>query len=195
MSKKADTERLQQLRETVAYHRQKYHTEDAPEIGDQAYDALMLELHDLELKTEGVVSSVTTAVGGEINEAFSKVTHTVRQWSFDNVFSEPELKSWDKKLKRIIVEADQDPVHIAYVAEHKIDGLKLIIEYKGGELVRASTRGNGVVGENVTHTAKTISLLPQTLQKPVDLIGVGEVWLSHTAFARINKERTQTKEP
>lgn len=195
MSTPADTQRLQQLRKTIKYHRQKYYTDDTPEISDQAYDALLSELEQIELKIEGTISPETTAIGGPINEAFTKVTHTVRQWSFDNVFSEAELREWDARLKRLITEADQKVTALAYVAEHKIDGLKLVVEYEEGVLVRASTRGNGVIGENVTHTARTIALLPQTLTKPIDLICVGEVWLSQTEFVRINKERKEVGDP
>jgi DNA ligase (NAD+) len=194
MSKKADIQRLQQLRNTVIHHQQKYHTDDSPEISDQAYDALLVELQHIEMLVEGKISQVSSAVGGAVNEAFSKVTHTVRQWSFDNVFIESELRDWDERLRRLIVEADQDPSKLSYVTEHKIDGLKLVIEYKAGVLVRASTRGNGLVGENVTHTAKTIALLPDTLLQPIDLICVGEVWLGQKEFNRINTERAKDGE-
>lgn len=190
----SDAERLAQLRETVAYHREKYHTDDSPEISDEAYDALLEELQKLELKIEGEVSDAAT-VGGDVSQAFSKVKHIVRQWSFDNVFGEDELQEWDERVKKQIREADYNVADLEYVAEHKIDGLKLIIEYKEGQLVRASTRGDGVIGEDVTHTAKTISSLPMKLKKPLTLICVGEVWLSQSEFERINKEREKNNEP
>ncbi|MCA9354059.1 MAG: NAD-dependent DNA ligase LigA [Candidatus Kaiserbacteria bacterium] len=193
MAKQADRERLGKLRETVAYHRKRYHDEDAPEISDEAYDALLKELGELELQVEGRVSTAAT-VGGVVNEAFSKVTHRVRQWSFDNVFTEEELIDWDARLKRWLRDADRPQTEIEYVAEHKIDGLKLVIEYEAGKLVRCATRGDGVVGENVTHTASTIKTLPQTLKQPVDLICVGEVWLGEKEFARINAEREKNAE-
>ncbi|MCA9358363.1 NAD-dependent DNA ligase LigA [Candidatus Kaiserbacteria bacterium] len=194
MAKQTDRKRLQQLRETVAYHRKRYHEEDAPEISDEAYDALLVELKALELRVEGSVSAADF-VGGAASEAFAKVTHRVRQWSFDNVFTEEELREWDTRLRRLISEADQAPESLSYVAEHKIDGLKLVIEYEKGELVRASTRGDGVIGENVTHTARTIKTLPHTLRAPVDLICVGEVWLSEREFERINTARAAAAEP
>lgn len=187
-------QRLKQLRQTVAHHRQRYHDDDQPEISDEAYDALLVELYDLELAIEGRVTTAAT-VGGSVNEAFAKVTHKVRQWSFDNVFTKSELQEWDSRLKRLIIEADQSTRQLSYVAEHKIDGLKLVIEYLDGKLVQAATRGNGLVGENVTHTAKTISSLPAQLQFPVDLVCIGEVWLSATEFKRINVERKQNAEP
>ncbi len=194
MNKKAETKRLQKLREVVTYHQNLYYDKDTPEISDQAYDALLAELAELEMVVEGKTSQVVSTVRGQADEAFSKVEHRVRQWSFDNVFLESELREWDSRLKRLIAEADQSVVKLSYVAEHKIDGLKLVIEYKKGVLVRASTRGDGKTGENVTHTAKTIATLPHQLVEPVDLICVGEVWLSEKEFNRINKERGKAGE-
>ncbi len=195
MSRQEDKNRLQQLRETVEYHRQRYHKEDNPEISDQAYDALLLELQQLEEKVDGQVSSASTTVGGETNEAFAKVKHKVKQWSFDNIFLETELIDWDERLKRLLNEADQSVAKLAYVAEHKIDGLKLVIEYKAGKFFRASTRGNGVIGENVSHTASTIKSLPKVLPANIDLICIGEVWLSESDFQYLNKDRAKNAEP
>lgn len=186
--------RLQQLRQTVAYHREKYHTEDSPEISDEAYDALLTELQILEEQVEGKRSHADV-VGGVVSNAFTKVTHKTRQWSFDNIFSLEELQDWDARIKKQLAEADVNVAEVEYVAEHKIDGLKLVIEYQDGLLVRASTRGDGVVGEDVTHTASTIASLPHKLNKPYTLICVGEVWLSQTEFERINKERAKAEEP
>lgn len=189
-----DAERLKQLREVVAHHRRKYHTEDNPEISDEAYDALVRELAILETTVEG---NTTTAdiVGGEVGAAFAKVKHTVRQWSFDNIFSLSELNEWDERVRKQLAEADRDTAALSYVVEHKIDGLKLVIEYRNGTLFRATTRGDGVVGEDVTHTARTISSLPVQLSKPYSLICVGEVWLSEKEFTRINAERAAHDEP
>jgi DNA ligase (NAD+) len=178
---------LEKLREVVAHHQDLYHAKDTPEISDEAYDALALELKRLELEMEGEVSKTTLAVGGSVNEAFSKVRHKVRQWSFDNVFDLNELKAWEERLYRYIQKVGVAEDKIAYVAEHKIDGLKLVIEYKDGVLVRASTRGDGEVGEDVTHTAKTIATLPHKLTFKIDLQCVGEVWLSKSEFAKLNK--------
>ncbi len=193
--KPKDQKRLVQLRETVAYHQHKYHTEDQPELSDEAYDALVAELRTLEEALEGVVSSVTSAVGGDTSDAFKKVVHKVRQWSFDNIFSEEELREWDERVKRQLRDADRDTTSVAYVCEHKIDGLKLVIEYQQGKLIRAATRGNGEIGEDVTHTARTIASLPQTLSKKVNLTCIGEVWLPQAEFLRINAERRATEEP
>lgn len=186
--------RLTQLRATVAYHQKRYHEQDAPEISDEAYDALIEELEKLELLVEGTKSTVTAAVGGTASEAFAKVTHKVRQWSFDNIFDETELGEWTARLERLLKEADVTD-QPTYVCEHKVDGLKLVIEYEKGVLVRAATRGNGVIGEDVTHTARTIVSLPAQLKTAVSLICVGEVWLGEKEFARINNEREKSGEP
>ena len=142
MAKKDDEARLLQLRGTVAHHQKRYHEDDAPEISDEAYDALVEELQKLEIATEGKVSTVTGTVGGQASEAFSKVTHKVRQWSFDNVFDEDELVEWAAKVHRLVTEADLK-ISPTFVCEHKVDGLKLVIEYKKGKLIRAATRGDG----------------------------------------------------
>ena len=186
--------RLTKLRDTITYHAKKYHQEQAPEISDEAYDGLLAELQQLELQVEGRQSSGVGDGSGASN-AFTKVTHKVRQWSFDNIFSTKELVDWDTKVKKLLKEADHDTCDVQYVAEHKIDGLKLVIEYVAGKLVRCSTRGNGQVGEDVTHTAVTIATLPTKLPKPIDLICVGEVWLGVADFAVLNKIREENGEP
>jgi len=189
-----DQTRLQNLRQIITYHAKKYHEEQAPEISDEAYDALLVELKGLELAVEGVVSS-GVADGARASDAFAKVTHRVRQWSFDNIFTQQELADWDAKVKKLLTEADHTASDVQYVAEHKIDGLKLIIEYVNGKLVRCSTRGNGQIGEDVTHTAATIASLPAVLTSPVDLICVGEVWLGTKEFLAANTERANNDEP
>jgi DNA ligase (NAD+) len=189
-----DRDRLQRLRATVAYHRQQYHAKDAPVISDEAYDTLLAELALLEERLEGKRTDADT-VGGDTSTAFTKVTHEVRQWSFDNVFSATELADWDARVRKQLAEADVDTTDLSYVVEHKIDGLKLVIEYAHGRLIRACTRGDGVTGEDVTHTAKTISSLPSKLTKPVSLICVGEVWLRKSEFKRINRQRERAGEP
>lgn len=187
--------RLEKLRTLVAYHQQKYHQDDAPEITDEAYDSLVRELAVLEERTEGAPSSVTTAVGAPARAAFAKVVHAVPQWSFDNVFSLAELGDWEDRLRRLIAEADVASAKFSYVAEHKIDGLKVVLTYEKGNLIHAVTRGDGTVGEDVTHTARTIRDVPETLTAPVDLICVGEVWLASSELDRINRDRADQGEP
>ncbi len=185
--------RLKKLRELVAYHRERYHTDDAPEIADEVYDGLVAELISLELEVEGK-RSTTEVIGGSTREAFSKVTHAVPQWSFDNLFGYDELKDWDERLKRLLREADVADEY-TFVVEHKIDGLKLILTYEAGRLVQAVTRGDGAVGEDVTHTARTIATIPDTLTQAVDCIVVGEVLLPHESFLALNAERAAAELP
>ena len=195
MTDSINSARLKKLKSLVAYHLHLYHEADAPEITDEAYDSLARELNELEITLNGKPSAVTESVGGTPSQAFAKVVHQIRQWSFDNVFSGTELEQWEARLYRVIADADITAKKITYVAEHKIDGLKLVLTYKRGMLVRAVTRGDGEVGEDVTHTALTIRDIPHQLKSAVDLICVGEVWLSHSQFKRINAERAAAGEP
>lgn len=194
MSDTAKQKRLRQLRATVAEHRALYHEQDAPEISDEAYDALLVELGELEQELEGEITTAATVGGVNVSNAFAKVIHTVRQWSLDNVFTTEELGEWVARVEKQVA-AFADPKTLTYVTEHKIDGLKLVIEYKKGVFFRAATRGDGLIGEDVTHTAKTISNLPLQLAEPVDLTCTGEVWLSEAEFERINETRSAANEP
>lgn len=189
-----DREYLDKLKKVVAYHQKKYHTEDSPEISDQAYDALVRELASLEESLEGKQSVVTQAVGYTPSVAFTKVKHRLPQWSFDNVFNYGELTAWEERLKRYLDKEGIPNPEIHYVAEHKIDGLKLVMEYREGEFFRALTRGDGVTGEDVTHTAKTIKSLPKKLKYSVNLICVGEVWMGYAEFEELNKARLEKGE-
>jgi len=196
MAPKTVRKRAEELRTLIAQHARLYHEQDAPEISDEAYDSLLQELSRIEkeypeLKKEG---TPTETVGGRVSAAFTKVTHRVRQWSFDNVFSEEELCAWEERLYRIL-EKEGVQEKLSYVAEHKIDGLKVIVEYRNGALYRATTRGDGVVGEDITHTACTIADIPKTLSKEVDIIVVGEAWLSKDAFETLNAARMESGEP
>lgn len=190
----SQTERLVKLRELVAYHQRLYHEQDAPEISDEAYDSLVRELRTLEqVGEEGV--SVANLVGGAPNEAFAKVKHQVRQWSLNNVFTFEELQEWEEQIKRRLIEEGLEASRVTYDVGHKLDGLKVVLSYQQGRLVRAATRGNGVIGEDVTHTARTIADIPKELPIPLTLSCVGEVWLSEKEFARINKERAKQELP
>ncbi len=195
MKKEQETgQYLKKLRELVAYHQQKYHAEDAPEISDQAYDALVRELVALEENLEGKASQVAQAVGHAPSAAFTKVKHRIPQWSFNNVFDYDELAAWEERLKRYLNKEGVMTGQIEYVTEHKIDGLKLVMEYRDGLFFRALTRGDGVVGEDVTHTARTIKSLPEKLKYPVNLICVGEVWMGYSEFEKLNETERQKGE-
>ncbi|MFM2340139.1 MAG: hypothetical protein RLZZ360_775 [Candidatus Parcubacteria bacterium] len=192
MSVPAQKKRLRELTKLVAYHRDRYHRDDAPEISDAAYDSLVTELRELELAIHGATTTADV-IGAAPAAAFTKVAHAVPQWSFDNVFDFAELTEWDERAARVLGEADT-PVAYTYVVEHKIDGLKLVLTYQAGVLVRAVTRGDGVVGEDVTHTARTIKGLPEVLTHSVDLVCVGEVLLANDAFVALNEQQTKAGE-
>lgn len=195
MSKKGNkTERIKKLRELIAYHQKQYHELDAPEISDEVYDSLITELERLEAEVGEDADAVSQRVGGAPSEAFQKVTHAVQQWSLGNVFTEGELREWEQRLYRHLAEQDAQNVTLSYVAEHKLDGLKVILTYRDGVFVQAATRGDGVTGEDVTHTVRTIDDIPHELHEPIDLVCVGEVWLSEREFERINAAREQSGE-
>lgn len=186
-------DRIEKLRALIAHHQALYHRQDAPEISDEAYDSLVRELRELEgVGEEG--ASIANAIGAAPSEAFAKVRHRVRQWSLNNVFTVEELRDWEEQLKRRLA-AEDLATDLSYDVGHKLDGLKIVLTYERGALVRAATRGNGVVGEDVTHTARTIKDLPQRLAEPLSLSCVGEVWLSEKEFARINKARQKEELP
>ena len=190
-------ERIDKLRKVVDKHRYLYHVLDKPEITDEVYDSLMEELRILEEKYPQFRSptSPTQRVGGEPLDHFEKVRHETRQWSFDDVFSFEELKKWDEKVKRLIEKhPDISNEKLEYCCEIKIDGLKIILTYKDGVLVRGATRGDGVIGEDVTQNLKTIGSIPLALNKSLDIIAVGEAWLSEKELERLNKEREKSGE-
>ncbi len=187
--------RYQELKTLVAYHHELYHRDDRPEIPDAVYDGLVTELRELEEELGIKAGRVTQQVGAAPSTAFSKVEHPVRQWSFDNLFTEDELVEWVNRCRRNLEQEDYSVDDLAFVVEHKIDGLKLVLHYEHGRLLRALTRGDGVTGEDVTHTARTIASVPAQLTHPVDLICVGEVYFSFAEFDRINQRRKVAGEP
>jgi DNA ligase (NAD+) len=189
--------RYEKLVATVNHHRKLYHTLDKPEISDEAYDSLMKELEALEAEHPGLRASdsPTQTVGAAPLKEFSKVRHEIEQWSFDDIFDEAELKAWDQRVRNFMQKAGVGSEKLEYCCELKIDGLKIILKYEGGVLIQAATRGDGSVGEDVTQNVKTIQSVPHTLKKPVDLIAVGECWMSTEDLARINKERASEGKP
>ncbi len=190
-------ERIQQLTAEINHHRKQYHVFDTPEISDEAYDSLFRELETLEHEFPQFrsLASPTFRVGDEPRQAFKKVKHEKRQWSFDDVFDMPELEAWDERLRRLIEKGTgRFPRELEYVAELKIDGLKIILTYENGILVSGATRGNGEVGEEVTENLRTIQDIPLTLEQPYTITVVGEAWLSKDELARINCERTEEGE-
>jgi DNA ligase (NAD+) len=190
MNSKDASKRVKELRKLLEHHRVLYHVHDSPEISDEVYDSLMNELAKLEKDFPELDSALspTHRVGGEPLEKFKKVTHVFRQWSFDNVFSLEELKSWEERNLTILRKAGVQDVP-TYVVEMKIDGLKIILSYIDGELAQAATRGNGEVGEDVTHNIKTVRSIPLTLPEKTPVTVIGEAWMKKKDLEKINEER------
>lgn len=182
--------RAGKLRDLLRYHSNQYHSLDNPEISDEAYDALLHELIEIEAKYPKLrtIDSPTRRVGGIPLDKFTKVTHAIRQWSFDNVFSPEEFALFDQRIQKHVGKT------VSYVCELKIDGFKVVLSYEKGVLKTAATRGDGVVGEDVTENIRTIRSIPLVLTKPIDCIVEGEVWLPKKEFIRINEERSKSGE-
>ncbi|MES2007169.1 MAG: NAD-dependent DNA ligase LigA [Patescibacteria group bacterium] len=186
-------ERYTKLKEAINHYRRQYHVFDREEIPEAARDSLMHELAELEREYPKLITSdsPTQRVAGEPLPQFKKVTHEISQWSFNDAFTPEDIVAFDVRVKKVL--GVQSPV--AYVCELKIDGLKVVLTYRKGVLTTAATRGNGLVGEDVTHNVRTIESVPLSLSRPIDIIVEGEIWLSEKNLARINEERKKNNEP
>ena len=194
MNKKQAKERIEELRKQVEYHAKKYYDEDKPEISDFEYDMLMVELRNLENQYPELKSkdSLTQKVGGHVKEGFQKVTHEVPLQSLQDVFSIEEVEDFDKRMQE---KAKENNIEEAkYVVETKIDGLSAALEYKQGKFVRGATRGNGLVGEDVTNNLKTIKTIPKEIKDKIDITVRGEVFISKSDFEKMNQEREENEE-
>lgn len=183
--------RLEKLKETIEYHRYLYHVLDKPEISEGALDSLKRELAEIETAYPELITpdSPSQRVAGKPLPEFTKVTHTIPQWSFNDAFTEEEMFQFDARVKKFIKnETGKDAVPV-YVCEHKIDGLKIVLEYKKGLLFRAATRGDGSVGEDVTENVKTIESVPLRLREQIDVIVEGEVWMAKSQLKILNIAR------
>lgn len=178
MESKEIQREYQSLCDQIAYHNQKYYVEDAPEIDDYEYDMLYRRLQAMESEHPELVTpdSPTQKVGGPALNTFAPVAHEVPMESLHDSFSEEELLDFDRRVR----EAVGDPV---YVVEPKFDGLSVSLEYRDGLFVRGSTRGDGLVGEDVTENLRAIRTVPKKLNRPVPFLEVrGEVYMSHDSF-------------
>ncbi|MCI8760282.1 MAG: NAD-dependent DNA ligase LigA [Clostridia bacterium] len=194
MDKNQAKERIEELRKQVEYHAKKYYDEDKPEISDFEYDMLMVELRNLEKQFPEFQSkhSLTQRVGGNVKEGFQKVTHEVPLQSLQDVFSIEEVEDFVSKIEQ---KAQENKIEtVTYVVETKIDGLSAALEYKNGELVRGATRGNGLVGEDVTNNLKTIPTIPTKLKDSIDITVRGEVFIAKDDFEKMNQKRQENEE-
>ena len=194
MDKKQAEKRIKELRKTVEYHAKKYYDEDKPEITDFEYDMMMLELRTLESQYPELITktSLTQRVGGTVKEGFQKVEHEVPLQSLQDVFNFEEIEAFDERVKKQAEENEiQNP---KYVVETKIDGLSAALEYVDGKFVRGATRGNGLVGEDVTENLKTVKTIPQELSEKINITVRGEVFISKKDFEKMNQEREENEE-
>ena len=194
MNKKQAEKRIQELREKTEYYAKKYYDDDKPEISDFEYDMLMVELRNLEKDFPEFKSkdSLTQKVGGHVKEGFEKVTHEVPLQSLQDVFSIQEVIDYVEKINQKAEESNIK--NKRYVVETKIDGLSAALEYKSGKFVRGATRGNGLVGEDVTQNLKTIKTIPMELKEKIDITVRGEVFISKEDFEKMNQEREENEE-
>jgi DNA ligase (NAD+) len=180
--------RVEDLREQVRYHNRRYHVDDAPEISDAEYDALYRELEALEDEHPELITpdSPTQRVGGEPIEGFEEVRHSVPMLSLANARKIEDLREWDARVRRLLGE-DETP---RYVTELKIDGLAVSLRYENKRLVRGATRGNGVLGEDVTAQLRTIRSIPERLDDtpPEVLEPRGEAYIPIADFEKLNRE-------
>ena len=194
MNKKEAKERIEELRKKTEYFAKKYYDEDKPEISDFEYDMLMVELRNLEKQFPEFKSkdSLTEKVGGNVKEGFQKVTHEVPLQSLQDVFSIAEVNEYVEKTNE---KAKENNIkNTTYVVETKIDGLSSALEYKEGKFVRGATRGNGLVGEDVTENLKTIKTIPMELNEKINITVRGEVFISKKDFEKMNKKREEEGE-
>lgn len=192
MNKQEAKKRIDELNKLTAYHAKKYYDEDNPEISDFEYDMLMVELRNLEKEFPEFISkdSLTQHVGGTVKEGFAKVEHEVPLQSLQDIFNFEDLYAFDERTKKALPEEN-----IEYVVETKIDGLSVSLEYVKGEFVRGATRGNGLVGEDITENLKTIKHIPKKLKEPVTITVRGEVFIGKEEFEKMNQERLENEEP
>ncbi len=196
MVPKEARERYERLKESINRYRRAYHVYDREEIPESARDSLMRELTQLEAQYPSLISpdSPTQRVAGRPLSKFKKVRHKAAQWSFNDAFSPDEVREFDARVKRFLVDAGirAEPT---YVCELKIDGLKVVLEYEKGLLKTAATRGDGVFGEDVTHNIRTIESVPLSLSRPVDIVAEGEVWMSSKNLEALNKAQEKAGKP
>lgn len=184
-------EKMEQLAREIEQHNYNYYVLDDPKISDFEYDAMLNELIALEKQYPQYKSpnSPTARVGGEVSEGFAPVEHQVQMASLAKAFSFEELESFDETVRKTFPDAE-------YVVEYKIDGLSVSLEYENGSFVRGSTRGDGMVGEDVTENLKTIRTIPMFLNKKIPYLEVrGEVFMPVDAFNALNEQRETEELP
>ncbi len=187
---------IAKLRKQLEIWANKYYDEDNPEVSDYEYDMTMNKLKALEKEFPELVTSdsLTQKVGGHVKEGFEKVEHEVPLQSLQDIFSFEELEEFKERVYKSAKENNMDSKDVKFVVETKIDGLSAALEYKKGKFVRGATRGNGLVGEDVTENLKTLKSIPKELPEPIDIIVRGEVFIGKKEFEKMNEERELNEE-
>lgn len=183
-------DRMNELIDIINEADYNYHTLDNPTITDQEYDMLLRELFEIESEHPEWIreDSPTQHAGGQIIEGFTKVEHKIPMMSLSDVFSESELIDFDERIKK-------EGLTPKYMCELKIDGLSVSLLYEKGKLVRAATRGDGTIGEDITHNVKTIKTVPFKLKEEVDIEVRGEIFMNKKTLEELNQERKKNNEP
>lgn len=183
-------ERMEELIKIINEADYNYHTLDNPTITDQEYDSFLRELFEIETEHPEWIreDSPTQHAGGKIIEGFQKVNHKIPMMSLSDVFSESEIINFDERIKK-------EGINPQYMCELKIDGLSVSLLYEKGKLVRAATRGDGTTGEDITHNAKTIKVIPLKLKEEVDIEVRGEIFMNKKTLEELNKKRKEKNEP
>ncbi|MGI8860892.1 MAG: DNA ligase LigA-related protein, partial [Rubrobacteraceae bacterium] len=190
-------EKIEDLRERVRHHGRRYYIEDAPEISDAEYDGLYKELETLEAENPELVTpdSPTRRVGGEPLEGFEEIQHAIPMLSLSNARKTGDLREWDARVRRLLGPEEEE--RLRYVTELKIDGLAISLRYEGGRFVRGATRGNGTVGEDVTHNLRTVRSIPEKLdgEPPEVLEPRVEVYIGLEEFEKLNQRQEAEGKP
>ena len=183
-------ERYDELIKLIEKANYDYYTLDNPTVTDREYDNWMSELLNIEERHPEIKrkDSPSEKIGGEVISEFKKVEHKIGMFSISDVFNESEIVAFDERIRK-------EFPNPSYVCELKIDGLAVSLQYEKGILKRAATRGNGLVGEDITHNVKTIGTIPLRLNKPVDIEVRGEIYMPLKAFNELNEKRLKNGEP
>jgi DNA ligase (NAD+) len=190
-------QRADELRKELEHHNRLYYERDEPEIGDDEYDALLNELRAVEAENPDLITpdSPTQKVGAEPLAKFEQVAHPEQMLSLGNARNEEELRAWENRISNLLKRMDITASEISYVTEPKIDGLAISLVYEKGRLSRGVTRGDGRIGEDVTHNIRTMDQVPHRIADAPELIEVrGEVYFPRSGFAALNEQRTEAGE-
>ena len=185
---------IKELREKLEYYAKLYYDMDSPAISDYEYDMMMNKLKALEKEFPKLITrdSLTQKVGGHVKEGFKQVTHEVALQSLQDIFSFEELIEFDERVRKVAIESNEE---LKYVVETKIDGLSTALKYENGIFVQGATRGNGLIGEDVTNNLSTIKNIPKELKEKIDITVRGEVFIGTKEFDKMNEEREILEKP